>query len=89
MALTVPSTDTVNYQLQAQITSVAALVSANANPAVLAANQALLDSLRIQLVMNLMSNYLHQRPGGSGQASNDVPAFLNAATILTNETVNT
>lgn len=88
MAVSVPSTDGVNNALQAQITAVAALVSANANPAVLPALTQLLDSLQQQLVGNLMANNLARTPGG-GMASNNKPSFLSAAGILSAGTINT
>lgn len=88
MAVTVPSTDSVNLALQTQITAVAALVSANANPAVLFSNTALLDQLQQQLVWNLMANARARTPG-TDDASNLKPSFLTASGILSAGTINT
>lgn len=88
MAVTVPATDAANLALQTQITALAALVAANANPAVLPQLTSQLDLLRQQLVMSLMSNAFYRTPGG-GMASNNTPSFLNAATVLSTLTINT
>jgi len=90
MAVTVPSTDGVNYALQTQITAVAALLSAapTSNPAQVPELTTLLDSLQQQLVGNLMAANLSRVPGG-GMASNNKPSFLSAAGILSAGTINT
>jgi len=88
MAVTVPSTDTGNYQLQAQVAAVQALVTAAANPAVQPVLVALLDSLQQQLVASLMAN-ANARTGGSRQASNNNPSFLTASGVLSAGTINT
>ena len=87
MAVTVPSTDAVNYNLQAQVTAVQALVTAAANPAVQPALIAQLDSLQQQLVASLMANATSRAPG-SGQASNNKPSFITASACLSTGTIN-
>lgn len=91
MTVTVPATDSVDFALQAQITAVAAAISANVNPANLLAETQLLFQLQAQLVMNLMNNTNERgnyaSPGLNG--GNTVPSFINPATILSTLTINT
>jgi hypothetical protein len=88
MAVTVPATDIVNNLLQAQITSVQALVNANANPADLFANTQLLWQLQMQLVMNLMGN-TNSRGNPGAFTGLGTLSFLNPATILSSLSINT
>jgi hypothetical protein len=55
MTVTAPPLDTQGALLDAQIATVQALVTANANPAVLYQNQQLLNALQIQAVDHYMS----------------------------------
>ena len=89
MAIVVPSSDTVNYALQAQIAVVQALVTANANPVNLAANSQLLFQLQQQLVENLMGNTNDRANYLSPGLAAGVPSFYNPATIISSGTINT
>jgi hypothetical protein len=75
-----------NYNLQAQVTLVAALVTANANPATLLQTQIELDALQQQLVASLMAAG-NLRPPGTGNATNK-PSFLTASGVLSACTIN-
>ena len=44
--------------------------------------------LRQQLVCSLMANAFARTPGG-GNASNNTPSYINAATVLSTLTINT
>jgi hypothetical protein len=88
MAVTVPSTDLVNFALQAQITAVQALVSApTINPATNQQNLITLAALQQQLVENLMANTNARSAGAFGGLG--LLSYLNPATILSGSTINT
>jgi hypothetical protein len=56
MAVTVPVRDLANYTIQQQITAVAALISANANPSATPSHKRTLLQLQQQLVTSLMAS---------------------------------
>ncbi len=88
MAVTVPSTDFVNYQIQTEITALGNLVTSNASNGALASSlQQRLQELQAQLVVNLITNALCDAGGNTGGGS--VPSRLNASTILATCTINT
>jgi hypothetical protein len=93
MAVTVPSTDIVNYALQAQIAAVQTLVTAAAasNPAQFLEYTQQLARLQQQLVYNLMANGSADAParGGPGNMAMGPGSYLTASGILSNSTINT
>lgn len=89
MTVTIASSDVQNFNLQAQITAVQAIVTANSNgPVVLQQNTLLLDTLQRQLVDNLMAATFNRTPG-AGNTGGGKPSFLTASGILSSLTVNT
>jgi len=89
MAVTVPATDVVNYQIQAQIAVLQALVTSNAANGQNAAQfSGAAAALEAQLVMNLLNNNL--MGGGAGSdGGGAIPSRLSAHSILANCTINT
>jgi patatin-like phospholipase/acyl hydrolase len=85
MAVTVPSTDVNNFNLQAQIAALAATISANTTPELLPVLTQQLDLLQQQLINSLMANATARRPVVFGVG----PSFLTASQILSTGTVNT
>ncbi len=87
MTVTVASTDVANYNLQAQITAVQALVNApTINPAQNFQNLQTLAQLQFQLAMNLLSNY--QNRGNSTQGGSASQSWISPATLLSSLTIN-
>jgi hypothetical protein len=88
MAVTVPSTDLVNYTLQAQIAAVQALVNApTINPAQNQQNLQTLYQLQCQLVYNLMNNTNARSAGAMGGLG--LLSYVNPATVLSTLSINT
>ncbi len=86
MTVTVSSTDVANFNLQAQITAVQALVNApTINPAQNFQNAQTLAQLQLQLALNLLSNYQNRSNGQLGQGST---SWINPATLLSSLTIN-
>ena len=79
MAVTIPATDVANYNLQANITQLTALITTNALDSADLNQQ--LANLQWQLVSNLIANAAGQQGGGT--------SILNPSTILATCTVNT
>jgi len=89
VTVTVPSSDTGNFQLQAQIAALQTAVTANtATAAVQAELVAKLDDLQQQLVRSLMANATNRTPG-SGMTTGSTPSFMTASHILSSQTINT
>lgn len=87
MAITVPASDSQNYNLQAAVTAMQAQVTANVNPLILPTLVAELDTLQQALVNALMAAATSRTPGG-GQASNNKPSFITASGVLSAGTIN-
>lgn len=87
MAVSVPASDIYGTQLQAQVTALQALVTANANPAVQTQLVVQLDQAQQALVQYLMANALDRAPN-TGNA-NLKPSYLTASGVLSNGTINT
>lgn len=86
MTVTVASTDVPNYNLQAQITAVQALVNAPTINAVQNfQNLQTLAQLQFQLAMNLLSNYQNRTNSQLGAGST---SWINPATLLSSLTIN-
>jgi hypothetical protein len=67
------------------VTTLAAAVTANANPLVLPELQQELTAAQIQLVINLMANQSNRTPVQFGNG----PSFITAAGVLNSLTINT
>jgi hypothetical protein len=87
MAVTVPATDVVNYALQAEITTIGTLITANPQASNLLQLQQLQQSLQAQLVNNLISGATVGAGGGYGGGS--FPSHLTPSGILSAGTINT
>jgi hypothetical protein len=88
MTVVVPASDVTNAAIQAEITTLSALVTSNAaNGAMAMQFSQTLAQLQAQLVVNLMSNACADPGGSSGGGAS--PSRLTPAGILAACTINT
>jgi hypothetical protein len=80
MTVTVPATDVANYALQAQITALGTLITANPNASNLTYAQ---TQAQLQLLINLLGN------GADGSGNQGGQSFLSPSGALSSLTINT